>query len=96
MTGRAAILGILVLQGVSALVFVATLLIPVLGVPVTYDWRVHEAIEIGAAVGPWQASRWAASPFGARRWRMRRRRTGYAWSRAPSPISWKSGSRAGV
>ncbi|RBI84302.1 hypothetical protein DRV85_12725 [Rhodosalinus halophilus] len=51
MTGRAAILGILVRQGVSALVFVATLLIPVLGVPVTYDWRVQEAIEIGAAVG---------------------------------------------
>lgn len=51
MTGRTAIFGILFLQGVSAVVFLATLVIPVAGLPVTYDWRVHEAIEIAAAVG---------------------------------------------
>ncbi len=42
---------ILALQFASALFFVADLALPLLGLPVILDWRLHESIEILAALG---------------------------------------------
>ena len=43
---------ILVVQVVSAFFFVAEIVGPLLGLPIApFNWRVHEAIEIGAALG---------------------------------------------
>jgi DNA-binding CsgD family transcriptional regulator len=51
MTRRPLLWLVFLLQSVSAGVFVFALLVPLLGLPITYDWRIHESIEIAAAFG---------------------------------------------